>query len=330
LACDNVISYEVVTACGKVINVSATSYPDLFWALRGGGNNFGIVTKFTVAAIQKSPLMWGGTRLYAQPAFSALLKAFYNLGHNVAKDGKAHQILSFGYGGPQIGYAANVELEYADPNGNAAVLAEYNAIGSQGMLQGQTGNATLLQLTSALAQSSGGNGARQSFITWSVGLDLNLANITMNILFEEIPSVINATGILPALSFQVISEPMIQQTFKNGGNPLGLDPKEGPLMLVLLNTKWTDIRDDERIHAFEMRVKRRSEAAALAAGKATDYIYMNYGNPSQDVISGYGATNKAKLLAIAKKYDPSGVFQKLQPGYFKLEGAPNDNIKQIN
>ena len=49
---------------------------------------------------------------------------------------------------------------------------------------------------------------------------------------------------------------------------------------------------------------------------------MNYGNKVQDVVAGYGAQNKAKLLSISKKYDPSGVFEKLQPGYFKLNGAP--------
>jgi FAD/FMN-containing dehydrogenase len=46
LACDNVMSYTVVTADGEILKATADENPDLFWALRGGGGNFGIVTEF--------------------------------------------------------------------------------------------------------------------------------------------------------------------------------------------------------------------------------------------------------------------------------------------
>jgi FAD/FMN-containing dehydrogenase len=46
LACDNVVSYELITAAGELIRASASEHPDLYWGLRGGGGNFGIVTRF--------------------------------------------------------------------------------------------------------------------------------------------------------------------------------------------------------------------------------------------------------------------------------------------
>jgi hypothetical protein len=46
LACDNVVAYELITAGGELVRASATEHPELFWGLRGGGGNFGIVTQF--------------------------------------------------------------------------------------------------------------------------------------------------------------------------------------------------------------------------------------------------------------------------------------------
>src|ERR1700704_4954339 len=46
LSCDNVVSFEMVTAEGDVVQASQSENPDLYWGLRGGGGNFGIVTEF--------------------------------------------------------------------------------------------------------------------------------------------------------------------------------------------------------------------------------------------------------------------------------------------
>ena len=49
LTCDNVVSFQLVTAQGEILHVDARSHPDLYWALRGGGGNFGVVTEFEFA-----------------------------------------------------------------------------------------------------------------------------------------------------------------------------------------------------------------------------------------------------------------------------------------
>jgi FAD/FMN-containing dehydrogenase len=64
LTCDQFVSLELVLASGEVINVSATQHPELFSALKGGGGNFGVVTRFTFRAHRFGPMMRIGVSLY--------------------------------------------------------------------------------------------------------------------------------------------------------------------------------------------------------------------------------------------------------------------------
>src|SRR6202021_1151606 len=64
LTCDQFEELEVVLANGEVVTTSATEHPDLFWALRGGGGNFGVVTRFTFRSHDFGPTMRIGVSLY--------------------------------------------------------------------------------------------------------------------------------------------------------------------------------------------------------------------------------------------------------------------------
>jgi FAD/FMN-containing dehydrogenase len=67
LTCDNLVSAEVVTVSGEVLTASTEQNTDLFWALRGGGGNFGVVTSFEFALHEVNPVVhvgiffWGAT-----------------------------------------------------------------------------------------------------------------------------------------------------------------------------------------------------------------------------------------------------------------------------
>ncbi|KIJ53165.1 hypothetical protein M422DRAFT_155651, partial [Sphaerobolus stellatus SS14] len=63
LACDNVVAFELVTPASQILNVTAQSHPDLFFGLKGGGNNFGIVTSFVLKTYPQGQV-WGGTISY--------------------------------------------------------------------------------------------------------------------------------------------------------------------------------------------------------------------------------------------------------------------------
>jgi FAD/FMN-containing dehydrogenase len=76
LTCDNFVSLELVLASGEVIEVSETSHPDLFWALRGGGGNFGIVTRFTFRGYDFGPMMRIGVSVYEPEHAAEALRAY--------------------------------------------------------------------------------------------------------------------------------------------------------------------------------------------------------------------------------------------------------------
>jgi FAD/FMN-containing dehydrogenase len=64
LACDNLISADVITADGRLLMTSAEQHPDLFWALRGGGGNFGVVTSLELRLHPVGPEVYGGLLIY--------------------------------------------------------------------------------------------------------------------------------------------------------------------------------------------------------------------------------------------------------------------------
>lgn len=73
--CDNLISAQLVTVDGKQIEASASSNPDLFWAIRGGGGNFGVITSLRYRLYPLTDVL-SGTMTYAQGRIPELLQAF--------------------------------------------------------------------------------------------------------------------------------------------------------------------------------------------------------------------------------------------------------------
>ena len=75
LACDNLLSVDVVTADGRLLTASATTHADLFWAVRGGGGNFGVVTAFEYQLHPVSQLL-GGLLIYPMAHAHAVFRSY--------------------------------------------------------------------------------------------------------------------------------------------------------------------------------------------------------------------------------------------------------------
>jgi FAD/FMN-containing dehydrogenase len=74
--CESMISAEVVTAAGQVVRASQAENPDLFWGLRGGGGNFGVVTEFEFGLHPVGPLLTAGLLLWPRAQSGEVIR-FY-------------------------------------------------------------------------------------------------------------------------------------------------------------------------------------------------------------------------------------------------------------
>ncbi len=79
LAADNLRAARVLTADGRVVTASADENPDLFWALRGGGGNFGIVVEFEFALRPVGPIILGGMLMWPREQAAEVTRAYRDL-----------------------------------------------------------------------------------------------------------------------------------------------------------------------------------------------------------------------------------------------------------
>ncbi|KAF7901651.1 uncharacterized protein EAF01_006950 [Botrytis porri] len=312
-ACDNVNNYQVVLANGSIRNVNRASYPDLYWALRGGGNNFGIVTRFDLASFEQGN-MWGGTTTSNATELPNAIEALVNLNINHASDLFAAIFLVYVYVPSIESPLVSFTLDYGKPVINPPIFKNFTEIPA---ISADLRIATLTSLINATEESQP-SGLRESYWTLTILNDADLIMEISKIFDQELQNIRNATNLLPALVFQPISEPMISHFSKNGGNSLGITTKDGPLILINIAIQWTDIIDDTRIIAFAENCVARSTTLAKERNLWHRFLYQNYAALQQDVFLSYGKENHERLVEISKKYDPDGVFVRLQPGYFKV------------
>jgi FAD/FMN-containing dehydrogenase len=97
LTIDNVVGAEVVTAAGDVVRADAETNPDLFWALRGGAGNFGVVTAFDVQA-QPVTTVHFGTIAFALDDVPQLLKGWAELMRSAPQELSTSLVLMPGFG----------------------------------------------------------------------------------------------------------------------------------------------------------------------------------------------------------------------------------------
>jgi FAD/FMN-containing dehydrogenase len=76
LTCDHLVSVDLITADGRFVTASEQQNPDLFWGLRGGGGNFGVVTEFEYRLHPVGPIILGGIWLYPRDQGATVLARY--------------------------------------------------------------------------------------------------------------------------------------------------------------------------------------------------------------------------------------------------------------
>ena len=129
-ACDDVVSYEVVLADGRIITADASNdHKDLFIALKGGSGNFGIVTKFTMQTFICDKI-WGGFRILSKDNTEAALEAIEDFVPRAAVDVDSNLLLLIAYMPEQKGIAVIEALIQVGAVENAPTYDKLMAIPS--------------------------------------------------------------------------------------------------------------------------------------------------------------------------------------------------------
>jgi FAD/FMN-containing dehydrogenase len=92
-ACDNLLSADVVTADGSLVTARADEHPDLLWALKGGGGNFGVVTSLEFQLHPVGPLVLGGMVLHPRAAARDVLRFYRDFCRTLPDEAEAYTAL---------------------------------------------------------------------------------------------------------------------------------------------------------------------------------------------------------------------------------------------
>ena len=130
LALDNVAAAEVVTASGQVMRASAAENPELFWAIRGGGGNFGIVTAFEFVAHPTTDVFYGKIAFPA-PEAATVLQGWADYLRTAPEElTSVAAVANPSAGGPEAPVEIHVTFDSDDPQLAAQAIAPIRRLGT--------------------------------------------------------------------------------------------------------------------------------------------------------------------------------------------------------
>lgn len=302
---DNVLSFQVVLASGQVARASPESNPTLFRALRGGGANFGIITEFELKTVDYTGI-WGGRTTVVTHEADTALSAYVDFIPKLRQDPKGHTIIIFDSHRGQL--IVRQYIVYTRPIPD---LPMFDRLRSVPTIDSDIGLTNYSTIAADIANLQNGHGFRHAVSTMTIVLDEALLQLIVELYKAAAATVSHcAAGCLEFHALPLSPDPE--------GNVYNLGSEDKPLIAVMLAFSTPHRRYDYTLIALQQRVLDEVKVVAEERGLYHPFLFANYAGPFQDVIGSYGPQTTKVLSSVARDYDPSSTFQRLQPGGFKL------------
>ncbi|KAG0128355.1 hypothetical protein HOY82DRAFT_586490 [Tuber indicum] len=316
LACDNVKNFEVVTPDSKILNANAAQNSDLFWALKGGSGNFGIVTRFDMYTRNDLAKIWYEVRVYAADQTPALLDAVEDFQKNgEVQDTKAGFVFSAMTGVTLVGYIYSGTVSTPFPS----AFSPFFSIPCIGNFAAPT-NGTHYQLVASLAAAFSPVPARHDYRAVSTGVDATMYKTVYSFWKTKALEIKASTGADMSFSIQSFSKSAVDFGTSTGGNTLGLASQTQQWFTMLID--WDNAADDTAVRAAGKSVTDKWSEVSNAMGFGNPYIYTNDASRDQNPIASYPPANIAQMRTISHKYDPKQIAQTLQSDGYLLSKVP--------
>lgn len=297
LAADNLLSAEIVTADAGRLQVSATEHPDLFWAIRGGGGNFGVVTRFEFALHPVGPQITAGLIVYPFAQAQSVLQQYRDAVATMAPDLTVWTVLRkappLPFLPPQVHGQDVLVLPVFSPSpsdaGDAAIARIAKLGEPLGMHVGPMPYAAWQQIFDPMLTP----GARNY---WKSHNFTQLSDGALDVVLRyasDLPTP-QCEIFLGLLGGQAGAPPPQATAY----------PHRDALYVMNVHTRWEDPADDERCIAWA-RAFFADATPYASGGVYVNFMPQDEGERTSDA---YGA-NYARLAQIKAAYDPDNLFR---------------------
>ncbi|KAK0224284.1 FAD dependent oxidoreductase [Armillaria fumosa] len=304
LTLDNVLAYELVVPDGTVVTVTDTSHPDLFFSLKGGGNNYGIVTRFTLKTHPQGAV-WGGIAAYNASHISAFTAASVKFCSEVI-DPKAGIIIVYGYTSGEVILSTQMFYDGAiPPNG---IFDDFLAIPAltQDTVMTRSKFSDLINATVPTINAS--TGLRTVYNHMPM---LNYSESSIDDIIDEVNfwgPMLSAHG--PNIVAYAI-EPFLPSLLSHASTGSSAYPssRDHVAFPTNVNLQWLSESEDDVFHGAARQTAER-------LGAQGESMYPNYAIYDTPVVDMFGEEGVKRMEATRKRVDPHGVM--MLTGGFKV------------